>query len=1051
MNIAVRFLIVVVVVLGGSVALGPAVASTGWGKSIALKVASKMSGYQIQAAKLDLSWFGSQEIEDLIVSDQFTCKKITSDAGLWKIWREKDVGHAAFQAPDLKLQQAPPQQVAYTAGFVPAVVFQGALPYQGEIQVSQGSVKFGSGSLSNIEMLLNLGSTPSVRATGATSQDGVVGSFDVDAHLKGSDIDAVIHAKNFPVKSLDDISKMEGKLLAMMGNTLNVDAAIHLAQDTVEASITALSPTFSAEVETQTQNDIVTLKSPAQIHFPLFSLQVSTFSLPLADKEAFSFQATVQTQEFHLPQITVAPIKATLSTDNFKERKFLAAFTSAQVSSSQIEFTYRDGFLLSSPITLGGEVVGTISSLKIPSNWEKAEAEAVFSLPIPQVTASAKMRLSVKTLETISLNVAAQEGTLNLLAALRNKGSLFVMKQPMKAVWTVANLPFVEKPTTVQVQVDPVSFPLIGGLADLKLRGTLSSDELFLKGMTIQNFTAAFQGDRRAEILALQAKGSLGQGELSAILDIKPQMVIAAKGFGKQVPTQIYDKLTSIFGPTVDFTFDLKSSAEAQTLALQTANSLLNVDLSLKQTAGQIELTKPGKALYTLTPQVYETETLSLAKPAQMSLALSALKLPIVQTDNRLPVLLFDPSKIEVQGSLSIPEISLLEKNTGAITTMNNFSIKIGQSSGKAPLSFQMSGAAGPQGKLTAEGSFDHPTGAIALKTQLTQFPTSVFDLFGNNTASALFGSAINASAGLQLQNWTGPVSLNINTSTSRASLAGMLTNGTLTLSDPIYAQVQMTPELSRLVLKGGGAFSAIRANNPLTIEVAPQGFSLPLRPFARNQIQIPNLRIELGQIFCENKGNLNKTIGILKLTELSREKSLKLWFTPIDLHIRNGIALCERTDILVADAYHICSWGNIDFVRQYVDMILGLTASVLKQAFGVKDLPADYVLQIPMQGPFDNVELSTGGATAKVGALLLWQQKAVAGKFGGGLFGEVLKNLGPLPDFDSKAPPPKRPFPWESPAEEPHEKKKKKRTSDAKKHIHPNDKPLDQVLHFLR
>jgi hypothetical protein len=64
-------------------------------------------------------------------------------------------------------------------------------------------------------------------------------------------------------------------------------------------------------------------------------------------------------------------------------------------------------------------------------------------------------------------------------------------------------------------------------------------------------------------------------------------------------------------------------------------------------------------------------------------------------------------------------------------------------------------------------------------------------------------------------------------------------------------------------------------------------------------------------------------------------------------------------------------------------------------------------------------VKINTGKATAKIAALLLWQQKDLSGAFGkgsgGAALGKFLNKIGPLPDGNSKAPPAKKPFPWDS------------------------------------
>ena len=91
----------------------------------------------------------------------------------------------------------------------------------------------------------------------------------------------------------------------------------------------------------------------------------------------------------------------------------------------------------------------------------------------------------------------------------------------------------------------------------------------------------------------------------------------------------------------------------------------------------------------------------------------------------------------------------------------------------------------------------------------------------------------------------------------------------------------------------------------------------------------------------------------------------------------------CERTEIMIAQTYQVCIWGDLKFPSQKVDMVLGLTAGCLRAAFGIKNLPDDYVLQIPMKGPMNDVKIDSGKATAKIAALLLWQQNDLSGALG--------------------------------------------------------------------
>jgi hypothetical protein len=82
----------------------------------------------------------------------------------------------------------------------------------------------------------------------------------------------------------------------------------------------------------------------------------------------------------------------------------------------------------------------------------------------------------------------------------------------------------------------------------------------------------------------------------------------------------------------------------------------------------------------------------------------------------------------------------------------------------------------------------------------------------------------------------------------------------------------------------------------------------------------------------------------------------------------------------------------------------------------------------------------------------MIWQQKGAVGGMvkgpAGKFLSEGLNKLGPLPGGDQKAPPAKKPFPWDSEAAA-----SKKKTSEAshKKHIAPEDSALKQALKLIR
>ena len=117
-----------------------------------------------------------------------------------------------------------------------------------------------------------------------------------------------------------------------------------------------------------------------------------------------------------------------------------------------------------------------------------------------------------------------------------------------------------------------------------------------------------------------------------------------------------------------------------------------------------------------------------------------------------------------------------------------------------------------------------------------------------------------------------------------------------------------------------------------------------------------------------------------------------------------------DRTEILYNQEYEVALWGDINFRRRYVDMILGLTEQSLRAALNMRDLSPDYVLKVPVNGPFNNVRVDKSAALAKI-ALLVGKKHAQKQS---GIWGNILGVIGDITDDQSDVPPAKPPFPWQ-------------------------------------
>jgi hypothetical protein len=116
-----------------------------------------------------------------------------------------------------------------------------------------------------------------------------------------------------------------------------------------------------------------------------------------------------------------------------------------------------------------------------------------------------------------------------------------------------------------------------------------------------------------------------------------------------------------------------------------------------------------------------------------------------------------------------------------------------------------------------------------------------------------------------------------------------------------------------------------------------------------------------------------------------------------------------NRIDALIANAIHLCAWGEIRLPSGQLDMVLGIPADALQNALSLTNLPRNYVLQIPITGSIYKIEYETGPATAKLASLIAAQQ--IPKKMG--LMGPLFNQMAQIKE-DRDVPPPRRPFPWE-------------------------------------
>lgn len=1053
-------------------------------------------------------------LHDKAATAVIKCDEINSSATLLQILFKKDFKELQITKPSVDLEasafgqnisQRIPMRRGHPreASFLPSISWNfSLLPFSGHIVLKDGQLALYNGKTPliryyNVQADADLAAMR-IDLSGSTKEQQVEGTFHLTlAQNDARELSLTSEFSNFPVRGIDALitlvePKYQGVLTALVGPSLNLSMKGAISSETFNFGFKALSPLMQAQIQTAYKDGAIYLSTPGTLSVtftPELIKRLEKLAPALSGVDLTrNLSGNINLDQFTLP---VAGDKLDLSALQFK----------ALIQTSPTSFSSK---------TLGKEIDLDTLLIKMETARLDQGIDAALTLSskagslVEGITAQAKIEnvgsaaLSANgSWKVDKLSLQQLEGLLNheeqitplLGFSLDAQGSFKVEGSRITLTSQASSSNFSLSPTTISIDNKltlaapaTLSFMPSKALQDAYLPPSVSLDPTSALQINIQPFSLALTPP--ASELAIKADISLLLKDekpitLQAVLNGKelnaPTPIWGATVDAQDLSVALVDKiakqdstLTSLIGPSLNLHLEaskerVQVNATSQNLNIQGAVAVKDNVLFLP--GGPLELyftldadgfAKAKNAL-TKTPASFE-----LMQPSILSLTVSRLRIPLGAE------LSWQQAECTLDGGMD--KFAFQEKKSGQIVKLDQLLVKLDKKEQTSPLAFQLSAKVatkeGAQGKL-AEGKMDcsgsleqsndpkQPT--LQLNATIEQLPSSLFDLAaqvsGTGSLAPLFGNSLDAKAYIALKQGTGAIQLNLKSPNTRVSVVAQVQNGILTLSEPVYAQVMMTEELTRPLLKEVNplSISSISSSHPLTLEIQPQGFSLPLDNWKK--LSLSKAKIELGQITCQNEGAFSITLGLLKSKQFSQDKELHLWFAPIEFSINQGITSVERTEILIAQTFEVALWGKLNLIDETVDMILGLTSQCLSKAFAIRDLPPDYVMQIPMTGKMNDVQINTKSATAKIAALLIWQQKSLGGGLPG-VAGELLGRLATLPDKGSPAPAAKHPFPWETgkPGSGQERKRESSKTPSKKKSgIHKEDKPLKQLLKLLK
>jgi hypothetical protein len=275
---------------------------------------------------------------------------------------------------------------------------------------------------------------------------------------------------------------------------------------------------------------------------------------------------------------------------------------------------------------------------------------------------------------------------------------------------------------------------------------------------------------------------------------------------------------------------------------------------------------------------------------------------------------------------------------------------------------------------------------------------------------SALFGPTLYASAEVDVERMSGAVEMKFEAPNSKGSVSGELIEGALVLTEPIELQLDVNPNMGRQVLRYFNPLmlSTLSAEEPLYLRIEADGFELPLVPLELDQARFTEATLTLGKLTMGNSGPMGSLIDLLKLSRYSRAGTVEAWFTPFYLAMEGGVLTVKRSDFLLADQFHMATWGKVDIARNRVFVIAGLAEDTLRHALGLKSLPDDYILQVPIEGSIDAPRLSGDKAAREIAKLFA---EAFGGERGR-IFQGIVEDIDGASQLSIPAPT-SDPFPW--------------------------------------
>ena len=1053
-----------IALVGIGVALAPTVVNTGWGQKRVLAVVNGWIPGHLDVRSLGVSWLGSQTVEGLVLSDPqgqviLSVDKLSLDSPLWELLIHRgDVGASTLKELNGNIVMNPAGYTNLEEALLkdrPAKKMK-IVPSQLPLALTHVNAQFSQ---------LSSNKPFSVHLTGQTKQGSLAGSFEVDlllsdqekAHFKANIV-------GFPVDILDDIlllnkPELRGIFRELLGSQLNLTIADAISTQGQAFDLAFSTGNVQGAFKGQISDKEIRLIQPGQVTVqatPALFDQMIAYGGASSPGSPLSARSSMALKKATALNIQIEDLTYLLQSETDPlVLKAAAQMESTHLTTSDMGLLAIDSFDIR--LDVAKKAILTLAASGI-HNGEPFHGDAAFTFatplsPLEDIQGKVNVYAIPMRLAGLS-DVVGKEATLtvDLSAGLRDKGWFHVSRLNAYLKGSQASL---------SLWVDPLKLNLRDiSLSTLNLKGYIQADNIYMPNdVAVNGLQVPWEFNAGENRIKMELNGTVSKGSEKAsplhgtllienwIQDGKVKMDrirVSSNMKVEQIPTPLLNPFmgsldaTALIGESLDLTligaFDLgKQMPGTMDIALRSRNLTMKGTLFIQDGALQVKEGQPLAVTWTVTPTSWialrnvlmktpaEQDRLHLNEETPIALQIESLFLPFQQTnvivDNGL------------KGTLTVRQLNVTDKKTKEVLHIDNlqadittpaqtdaiqFALKADPSMNRSRGEAKVAISGSVRNLYDSAGKFDTGRLSCDANVDCKQVPVAMIgallamDESAQARVGALIGDKVNVDADVGVQQMTGAVTAAVHGELGQAKLDGQIKSGILTLNKPLVFQVKVTPQLGQTILNDFVPIlgSAVSSSEPIKIIVDPRGFSFPLTNFDILRTQLPYMTLALGKITFMNQGELRAIMSLLKLGDRDQ---LSIWFTPLYVSLQDGVILCQRMDMLVADEYPIAVWGKVDLGKDKVKMTVGLGERALRRAFHVRGLDKNYLVQLSLTGSTGNVHIDQRKAAAYIAAVVAQTQKLPAGQ----LLGTVLQIAGSGFSDPTPPEPTTKPLPW--------------------------------------